>query len=72
VADLISSLQGEQLIQSDSDAVHRANNPAESNSNSGEKIPFAQPVLNKFTDVEDLLMLDPIHDVDAAGWPQKR
>jgi hypothetical protein len=72
VAELISSLQGEQLIHSESDAVHRANDPVESNSNSGEKIPFEPPLLNKFTDVEDLLILDPIHDVDAAGWPQKR
>src|SRR5208282_562787 len=39
VAELISSLLGEQLIQSESDAVHRADNPAESSSNSREKIP---------------------------------
>lgn len=25
--------------------------------------------LEKFTDMEDLLTLDPIHDVDEAGWP---
>ena len=72
VGELISSLQGEQLIHSEADAGRRANNPVESNSNSGEKIPFEPPLLNKFTDVEDLLILDPIHDVDAAGWPQKR
>ncbi len=28
------------------------------------------PKLEKFTDMEDLLALDPVHDVDeAAGWP---
>ena len=31
--------------------------------------PFALPVLEKFTDMADLLLLDPIHDVDDAGWP---
>jgi hypothetical protein len=25
--------------------------------------------LNKFTDIKELLLLDPIHEVDEAGWP---
>lgn len=25
--------------------------------------------LTKYTDLEDLLLLDPIHDVSEAGWP---
>jgi hypothetical protein len=25
--------------------------------------------LEKFTDIQDILLLDPIHDVDASGWP---
>ncbi len=34
------------------------------------KLPFEKPVLEKFTDMEDLLLLDPIHEVDVeAGWP---
>lgn len=31
--------------------------------------PFQPPVLNTYTDMEELLLLDPIHDVDASGWP---
>ena len=31
--------------------------------------PYAAPVLDVFTDMEDLLLLDPIHDVGEAGWP---
>jgi hypothetical protein len=27
------------------------------------------PVLNKYTDMQDLLLLDPIHEVDERGWP---
>ena len=34
-------------------------------------ITFA-PVLVVFSDMEDLLVLDPIHDVDATGWPVRR
>ncbi|MGB8354529.1 MAG: PqqD family protein [Chthoniobacteraceae bacterium] len=30
------------------------------------------PMLQKFTDLQDLLMLDPIHDVDERGWPHAK
>ena len=35
----------------------------------GRKPPFMRPVLEKFTDMQDLIVLDPIHEVDEAGWP---
>jgi hypothetical protein len=31
--------------------------------------PFEPPILEVFTDLQDILLLDPIHDVDDAGWP---
>jgi hypothetical protein len=30
---------------------------------------FTDPELHTFSDMQDLLLLDPIHDVDSAGWP---
>jgi hypothetical protein len=30
---------------------------------------FAPPVLRKFTDMQDFLLVDPVHEVDDAGWP---
>jgi len=30
---------------------------------------FAPPVLSKYTDMEQLLLLDPIHEMDETGWP---
>ena len=33
---------------------------------------FAAPRLNKYTDMQDLLLLDPIHDVDETGWPEAK
>ena len=30
---------------------------------------FQAPVLNVYPDMKDLLLLDPIHDVDEVGWP---
>ncbi|MEZ4726587.1 MAG: PqqD family protein [Caldilineaceae bacterium] len=30
---------------------------------------FVAPALHKYTDMQDLLLLDPIHDVTESGWP---
>jgi hypothetical protein len=31
---------------------------------------FSLPVLDRFDDLRDLLLLDPVHDVSQAGWPR--
>lgn len=41
-------------------------------SQSGKKKDFKPPVLKKYTDQQELLLLDPIHEVDDIGWPQKK
>lgn len=33
---------------------------------------FADPSLQKYTDMQEMLLADPIHDVEAAGWPELR
>ena len=33
------------------------------------RAPFTPPVLEKFTDMRQVLQLDPIHQVDDSGWP---
>jgi hypothetical protein len=30
---------------------------------------FECPTLQKYTDLQDLLLLDPIHDIEQEGWP---
>ncbi|MEI6255793.1 MAG: PqqD family protein [Planctomycetota bacterium] len=32
---------------------------------------FTPPALQKFTDMSDLLLMDPIHQVGDAGWPHR-
>jgi hypothetical protein len=32
---------------------------------------YSKPLLETYTEVKDLLMLDPIHDVDVTGWPHE-
>lgn len=34
------------------------------------KLVFSMPQMNKYADMQDLLMLDPIHEVDETGWPK--
>lgn len=36
---------------------------------SGAKKPFSLPEMSVYNDMQDLLLLDPIHEVDEAGWP---
>jgi hypothetical protein len=35
-------------------------------------VAFIAPTLRKYTDMEELLQLDPIHEVDEVGWPSAR
>jgi hypothetical protein len=34
------------------------------------RIAFKAPVFEKYTEMSDLLLVDPIHDVDDYGWPR--
>ena len=34
-----------------------------------EQLVFEAPVLQKYSDMQELLLLDPIHEVDETGWP---
>ncbi len=31
---------------------------------------YGAPMLETYTDLEDLMLLDPVHDVDDKGWPR--
>ncbi len=33
---------------------------------------FKQPEFSKYSDMQDMLLLDPIHDVDEKGWPEPK
>lgn len=46
---------------------------AESASQNSEKAPFAPggtPTIEAYRDMQEMLLADPIHDVDTAGWPK--
>lgn len=68
VQRFLEELCGEDLVVADSSpngtgAHHHVGG-------SGQKQPFEPLQLRKFTDMEHLLLLDPVHDVDdQMGWP---
>lgn len=32
---------------------------------------YTTPAVETYTDMQDLLLLDPVHDVDETGWPMQ-
>ena len=69
VQELLAQLQQENLIVPvDAAAADLAG--VLPSSNGHEKPSFSAPSLNKFSDMQELLLLDPIHDVDETGWPK--
>jgi hypothetical protein len=37
----------------------------------GTQRTYLAPELSTYTDMQELLLLDPIHEVDASGWPSQ-
>ncbi len=63
VARCVSELLAEQLlIPAESTAITAA-------AAAPAAIAFAEPSLERFDDLQGLLLVDPIHDVSEAGWP---
>jgi len=62
----LDRLANERLIVSDGHGSEQSLAALES---ATEVAPFARPVIIKYTDMEDLLTLDPVHEVDEFGWP---
>ncbi len=70
VQDLFVQLQEEQLIVATEASPLAGHTPTINVAANGDDKPqFEAPTLHKYTDMEDLLLLDPIHDVDESGWP---
>lgn len=66
--DFFILLQQEGLIEVDQ---HPVSIPAENTSplSSYPGRMYEPPQIERFSDMQDLLLIDPIHDVDETGWP---
>ena len=71
VQELMTQLQQENLIVPVNGVAEASDLTATMPSSNGhEKPSFTPPLLHKYSDMQELLLLDPIHDVDDAGWPK--
>jgi hypothetical protein len=67
IDSLLTELQSEDLISARSE---EGGLPYPAGDTPAARTAWEVPVLQKFTDMQALLLLDPIHEVDSAGWPQ--
>jgi len=69
VKELVVELEQENLIVPDGVGEPEATAEAIDVASEGSKPALATATLQKYTDMQELLLLDPIHDVDETGWP---
>ena len=70
VKELLEQLQQENLIVPVDGASDFDLTQVLPSNNGHEKPAFNPPLLHKYSDMQELLLLDPIHDVDETGWPK--
>ena len=69
---LVAELAAENLIVADGETKAESGLPrAEPPPGIGRAV-FQPPRLEKFTDMQELILLDPIHEVDETGWPNSK
>jgi hypothetical protein len=68
VDGLLRQLVDERLI-----VPRNGSKPAERHlSANGSRMPFTAPVFQKYTDMQDIILMDPVHEVSAEGWPHRQ
>jgi hypothetical protein len=67
VTSFLQELLSDQLIapSENGETPASAAEPVEA----AERAPFVAPRLERFTDMQDIILLDPVHKVDSEGWP---
>lgn len=76
VGGLLDQLVAEDLVVADeaepgtAPAATNGAAPAAADGAAPERVAFEPPVLGKYTDMQEFILLDPIHDIAEAGWPQ--
>jgi coenzyme PQQ synthesis protein D (PqqD) len=68
VRRLLAELRSEGLVREEEHGADRPDTMT-SDSTGVTRAPFHAPTLEKHTDMQDLILLDPVHEVGASGWP---
>lgn len=66
LSEFVAALQAHGLVVADETASVSVE-PAEASGTTRRT--FVAPVVDVYSDMQDLLLLDPIHEVDESGWP---
>ncbi len=75
LTDLIQALEAEHLIrcQAASKVGSQDDAPVAEELSAHEREAYQPPLFERFTDMEDLLLLDPVHEAeDDKGWPHAK
>lgn len=67
VEKLLDELVAAELVVADGNGAGEV--PAAAVQPVGGRVPFEAPSFTTFTDMQDIILLDPVHEVDARGWP---
>ncbi len=71
VTAFLEELRREELVAPAEDGVGPLAADGEA-AGEGAARAFEPPSLEKYTDLQDLVLLDPVHEVDATGWPHRK
>jgi hypothetical protein len=72
VAEFLGELEAERLIaaaEAGANGVGPVGEAVTAIGSNGHGAAFAPPKLEKYTDMQDIILLDPVHQVDDRGWP---
>ena len=73
VSEFVAKLIEQGLAESlSAEQTNSATGPLPTLALSSAPLPFEAPTAEVFTDMERLIPLDPIHEVDERGWPNRR
>jgi Coenzyme PQQ synthesis protein D (PqqD) len=67
IDQLVDELRAEQIVVET--PATASETPVLAPAETGERRPFVSPTLKKFTDMQAIILLDPVHEVDQRGWP---
>jgi len=72
VTDLVAEWLAEELLAASEVSAEPATRPELMRLLPTTKSPFTAPAMFKYTDMANLIQMDPIREFDETGWPKRR
>lgn len=73
VESFLADLEREELVEAEDPAEQVLTTaPPRADGAGPSEGTWAPPRLERYDDMRDFLLVDPIHEVDASGWPSRR